>query len=850
MFVVLLLQSGKMNAFGNFIIKGFIFPDTIPLISSGNIIQKSIYSQTLKKRSGIYNSLWGEHYRELYSTPISVRSIMLSSLFGGTRVVDKANSFHGLYIEDKQERRYLLKPLGGSTSFLQSEFFQEMYNKADFENTYLDKFIGDAYTIINPYTFLVSDYLAKELELNSNNPRLFYIPAGTESDTIADGSGIQNRLVSIMDVPEPDSYKNIITTDSLLSIIQEDKSHRVNQQLYIRERVFDMLIGDWNKIPENWNWMSSKDSTGIIYQPIVIDRSHAFTKVDGFLFKQMLNVLTLGFISNYEEQLNDVKKFNSLGFTLDVALTAQSDKAIWLEEAGYLKNKLTDDVINNAFLKLPKAIQGKETEEIKDKLKKRRDALSDIAGRYYDVLQYNPVVIGTNSNDSIIINKYQSDSVRISIYDRQSNVPVFIQNYSKKHSKEIWLYGLKGDDVYNVEESVKNKLPVFLISGEGMNHYYAEPNHKVRIYGYNSEKTELDTLRNAKVILTDSEDIHTYNYDKTRYMDVSLSPWGVYDSDWGLTLGSFLTFTQYGIKRSPFSYQHRIGYNYLRGFMYKGTFPSYDAKRNIYIDAFWGSPTNFSNFFGFGNDTNGFKDKKKDYNRVKVAQHSIASSLHTEFIKDQNFILSIGLEAYKVKYEDDKYLNHFYEEDNSIFKRKYFLDLSVGYEIDKELSSLIPVFTSSISTGWKLNLGDVCRNFTYTKVNMAFNFRLTDRILLATNMKGKMIYNSKYDFYHSASTELRGYRDSRFIGQYSYYQYSDLRIDMGKIQNPFTPLKYGLFTGFDFGRVWLPEESSKKWHTSYGGGGWLTIINKITTKYSFFGSGDSFRFMFELGMGF
>lgn len=850
MLVVLLLQSDKVNAFKRFIMKDSILSDTIPLDSSGSIIQKSIYSQALKKRSGIYNNLWGEHFRELYSTPVSVKTTMLSAIFGGAKVVGQADSFHGLYIEDKQGKQYLLKPLGGSTSFLQSDFFQEMYNKADFKDTYLDQFIGDAYTIINPYTFLVSDYLAKESGLNSNNPRLYYIPAGTYSDTIADGSGIQNRLVSIIDVPEPDSYKNIITTDSLLSILQEDKSYRVNQQLYIRERVFDMLIGDWNKIPENWNWLSYEDSTGVIYQPIVIDRSHAFTKVDGFLFKQMLNVLALGFISNYEEQLNDVKKFNSLGFTLDVALTAQSDKAVWLNEARYLKDKLTDEVIDNAFLKLPNAIHGKGIEGIKDKLKKRRNALDDIAGRYYDVLQYNPVITGTNRNDSIIINKYGSDSVRISIYDRQSGTSVFMHDYSKKLSKEIWLYGMEGDDVYNVEESVKNKLPVFLISGKGENNYYAEPNHKIRIYGYKSEKKELDTLHNTKVIFTDSEDIHTYNYDKTRYMDVSLSPWGVYDSDWGLTLGSFLSFTQYGLKRSPFSYQHRIGYNYLRGFMYKGTFPSYDGKRNIYIDAFVGSPANFSNFFGFGNDTNGFKDKKKNYNRVKVAQYSIASSIHTEFKKDQNLVLSIGLEAYKVKYENDKYLNDFYEEDNSIFKRKYFLDLSVGYEIEKELSSFIPVFSSSVSTGWKLNIGDVCRNFIYTEANMGFNFRLTDRVMLATNMKGKMIYNSKYDFYHSASTELRGYRDSRFIGQYSYYQYSDLRVDMGKIQNPFTPLKYGLFTGFDFGRVWLPEESSKKWHTSYGGGGWLTIINKITTKYSFFGSGDSFRFMFELGMGF
>lgn len=144
MLVVLLLQSGKLNASECFIMlnasecfimKDLAFSDTIPLVSSGSTIQKSIYSQALKKRSGIYNNLWGEHYRELYSTPVLVQSTQLSSLFGGTKVISQADSFHGLYIEDKQGKQYLLKPLGGSTSFLQSDFFQEMYNKVlDYSN--------------------------------------------------------------------------------------------------------------------------------------------------------------------------------------------------------------------------------------------------------------------------------------------------------------------------------------------------------------------------------------------------------------------------------------------------------------------------------------------------------------------------------------------------------------------------------------------------------------------------------------------------------------------------------------------------------------------------------------------
>lgn len=823
--------------------------DTIPLYS-GDTIRKSIYSQLKKNRNCVYDFVWGKHYRELYTIPVSVGSSTLNSLFGTLKVTEQAPEFHGLYMVDKRGRNYLVKPLSGSSSFLQSEFFQEMYNKNDFKNTYLDSFIGDAYTIVNPYTFIASDYMAKVLDLNSNNPRLYYIARNATSDTIIDGTEIQDKLVSIMNVPDLAIRKDIISTGDLLKKLQDDKSHAVDQYLYIRERLFDMLIGDWNKTPENWNWQRSVVDDKIVYKPIVIDRSHAFMKVDGLLTSQMLSVLSLGFISDYKDHISNLKKFNKLGFTLDVALTAQSERTDWLRQAKYLRNLLTDSVVDYAFARLPKEIQCEEINRIKQKLKKRRDSLEEIAVEYYKELQFNPVITGTNNNDKFIINKFHRDSIQVDIYNRNTDKLVFRHRYTKRNSKEIWLYGLTGDDNFEVKGDKRNKIPLYVLGGKGDNRYSMQPGSKIKILGYKSQKQALDSVKDAKVIITDNDKIHDYDYEKTRYNSISFSPWGVYDSDWGLSLGSFVTYTRYGLKRSPFSYQHRIGYNYLKGFMYKGIFPMYDDRKSIYLDAFVGSPTNFSNFFGFGNNTDGFKDEKKVYNRVKVGQYSLTPSFHYTLAKDHQLILSTSFEIFKVKEVDGRYINEYYNNDYSIFDTRYFADLSVSYDIDKKVSDIIPTFTGSLTAGWNMNILHPERNFPYAELDMALNVKLTDRITWATNLKGKAIFNDKYEFYQSASTELRGYRDSRFIGRQSYYQYSDLRIDMGKIKNPFTPLKYGLFAGFDFGRVWYPHESSKKWHASYGGGAWVTIINKITTKYSWFGSGDDFRFMFGLGMGF
>jgi len=377
-----------------------------------------------------------------------------------------------------------------------------------------------------------------------------------------------------------------------------------------------------------------------------------------------------------------------------------------------------------------------------------------------------------------------------------------------------------------------------------------EPGHHIRVYEYESGKAALDTVPHVKKVFSDIPEIHQYDYNKIKHHKMSFTPWGIYDSDKGFSLGTFFTYTMYGFKRSPFTYQHRIGYNYIQGFVYQGIFPSYDGKKSFNIDATISSRRNFYNFFGFGNNTDGYKDAKKNYNRVHIRQFKLSPSFHLDFSEKERLVVQASWEMFKAKETNDRFINQFYPEDHRIFKTNLFIDLGLSFHTEKEICSFIPKLGGTLTGGWKMNLKDASRNFPYAEASVELDVKITDRLTWATMVKTQQLFNNKYEFYQAASTELRGYRDNRFIGKQSFYQYSDIRLDMGKLKNPFTPLKYGVFAGFDYGRVWFPGEQSKRWHTSYGGGIWLTLINKITTKYSCFGSTDSFRFMFELGLGF
>lgn len=705
-----------------------------------SLVRHSIYPVDMKQRSKLYNRLWGEHYRNIYCIPVTVPAATPRTFNGGMNMLGQADNFMGLLMEDTTRNLYLVKPLGGSTSFLESQFFKEMYDRDDFEGTYLDTFLGDAYTIINPYTYRVADYLAGKTGLTVNDSRIYYVADDGLRDTVAGGFTLQNRLVNIIDMPDINTERHIVTTGEMLESIRSHSVYGVDKEMYVRSRLYDLLVGDWNKIPENWNWEARSNGDSILFTPIVIDRNHAFSKVDGLLLPVMLSALSLPFITNYDYTLSNkqLKRTGDLALALDKTLLTEEDNVIWMEQAEYIQSQISHENIDHAFELLPPEIANEQTGEIRNKLKRRRDDLPDIAQRYVRLLDKTEVVEGRDAN------------------------------------------------------------------------------------GYNNIK----------------------------YHTTSFTPIGVYDSDYGASMALYFTYTMYAGKRNPFTYQHRVGYNYLRGFYYLGIFPFNNPKMNFQLDVFIGNPQNFSNFFGFGNETKGYKDESRKYNRVYVNQYTVTPSFHYELSPFSKLVFSTSFDTQKAKRQEDRLVSDYYGTDHPLFSSNYFLDLKASYQMERYLSKYFPRMEAVLFAGWNMNLKDASHNLPYFQASLALDYKPIDRLTLATQLNGKALFNDKYYFYQSASVDLRGFRDNRFIGKQTFYQYTDLRLDMGTLENPFTPIKYGVFGGFDYGRVWYPGEDSRKWHASYGGGLWLIFINKLTTKYSFFGSTDSFRFSLNLTLDF
>jgi outer membrane protein assembly factor BamA len=126
---------------------------------------------------------------------------------------------------------------------------------------------------------------------------------------------------------------------------------------------------------------------------------------------------------------------------------------------------------------------------------------------------------------------------------------------------------------------------------------------------------------------------------------------------------------------------------------------------------------------------------------------------------------------------------------------------------------------------------------TFGEVSGAASVYLTANIptapTLALRAGGQKVWG-KVPFLEAAylggGTTLRGYRSRRFAGNASVYGNAELRLSI----TPFrilVPGSFGLFALTDVGRVFYEGDpaDANTWHVGYGGGFWISVIDRLQT---------------------
>jgi hypothetical protein len=322
-----------------------------------------------------------------------------------------------------------------------------------------------------------------------------------------------------------------------------------------------------------------------------------------------------------------------------------------------------------------------------------------------------------------------------------------------------------------------------------------------------------------------------------------------------------------------FTLLYSTGYNNVRA-SYLGQWRLSDTSLVGAVAARFSGIENM-NFYGFGNETARIDDKalyKTDTN-----EYSILPALR--FQPGTRLELHIGAEAKVVQTKGGDSL----VEQQQAYGSGTFGEagLRAGFEYDSrgrtlsmtEARGMAPpdataAAAAAPATGVRIRAEsffvpkawDVTANFGGLDGSVA-GYLGSQKLVLATRVGGRVLWGP-YPWFESASISgdsggiasdgsVRGYYDGRFRGDSSLYGNAELRWWIGHRKKAVLPLRWGLTTFCESGRVWYAGEDSQKWHTGYGVGLLVQLIGTPMAVGGSMASGtEGLKFYFAGGYSF
>ena len=840
-------------------------------------VKASVYNVEETEKSDLFKSVWGDHYREVYGKKVTAPVALLDTLYGGLDVIRPGGGHQtvSLRLKSKKDgKEYNMRALRKSAvQFIQAVILKDKEVEDDLRNTLPESLIQDFYTSSHPYGAFAIPKLSDAVKVLNTTPELYYVPKQPALGEYNDKYG--DELYMIVERPA-EEYQGAIfnypddieSTDDILDKIRSDEENVIDETAYIRARIFDMLIGDWDRHNDQWRWAEYKNQDGKdVYVAIPRDRDQVFTNFDGTI----LDIARALFgaakqFQVYDENLKDIKWFNNAGIKLDRALAQQSGKEVWMTQAHYIQDHISDSIIEKAFLDLPPEVRtGNSIDDIKKNLKGRRDNIVDITEKYFDYFSKLQTVTGTDKDDYFEITRGDNETtIKVwRIKDGKKADVILDRSYLSKETNQIWVFGLDDDDVFEVKGKGDNPIFIRIIGGQNNDIYRIENGRKLKIYDHESLPNTIEKKGGANFRFTDNYDYNTYDYQKQILRTNIITPAFGYNPDEGISLGLSDVYTVNAFQRNPFSQQHRFKAGYFfatQGFdlRYEGEFAGIKDNWNLLITGRLTTHNYAQNFFGYGNETENFDDDLgMDYNRVRQNRFEASAGLlknsdYGSTFKVRGLFQSIDVEGNEGRFVNDNYLTE-------VIDRNYFGSIEAMYEYHSADNSLAPTrgMDFNVTGGITDNIERTDSIFGYLNTSLGFyNAISTDRkLVLKTLGQAQFRFGDDYQFYQAARlgqrTGLRGYRFERFTGKTALAGSADLRYAFNTLKTSILPLQIGIFGGYDIGRVWSDRApDSKIWHDSYGLGFWVNSADALSGTFNFFTSDEGLRVSFGFGFNF
>lgn len=451
-------------------------------------------------RSGFYRFWWGDHHREAWRAPVEFPVFDIQTYNGGLTPIKKGGSSQSLNLRllDEDDRQYVLRSVDKDPAGVLPGLLQK---------TFVAAVMRDLTSTAHPYGALIVPDLAEAAGIYHTNPQYFYIPHDPALGEYLDDFG--GMIALLEERPDEDwgdahffgNSTNLVSTQTMMENRFDDNDHKVDARMFARSRLFDMWIGDWSRREDQWRWATFEIDKGELFQPIPRDRDHAFFLMNSGVLGSLVPKIQPN-LQNFTASIDDVQGLNKSGGRLDRTLLSELTLEDWLAIADSLQEVLTDEVIREAIKNWPDTIQKLSGSTFEQNLISRRGQLAEVAEEYYYHLSERPFVAGTDKHELFEIGRFE-DSLVVTVHKTRKNGEVRKVIYQRvfyaSETKGIDLYGLDGDDQFEVTGSAKNPIRINLYGGAGEDEYRTSDNNR-QTHIYSIERyNKFETAARTKV---------------------------------------------------------------------------------------------------------------------------------------------------------------------------------------------------------------------------------------------------------------------------------------------------------------------------------------------------------------
>ncbi len=797
--------------------------------------------------NAIHRLFMGDGYRKLWSLPFLAEVLDLGTFAGGLTPLQRGGGLQtpSIRFRGADGLQYTFRSMDKDAARGLAPELRE---------TVAGDIVQDLISQILPHGALVADRLLDAAGILHAAPKLVRMPPdprlGELEEEFAGALGwIEVRATENADGgPGFAGSMDIKGSEAFMDALEDTPLNRANSRSYLKARLLDALIGDWDRHPDQWRWAAFPDGDGLRFEPIPRDRDWAFANMDGL--KMWVTRVPwpqrIGFDFDYPSAF----RLAWSGRVLDRLLLAELVWEDWEAAARELMGDLPDPVLEEAVRRLPDSHFELVGPGVLRSLKNRRDTLLEFAREFYLFNAGWVEIHATDEREIAVVERLPDDSVRVSVFHRSDDGEggnlYFERVFLGNETEEVRVFLQGDDDVARVTGEESGSILVTLIGGGGDDTLSVASSGEARRVRFFDNRGDNQFEPGPKTAIDESSYSDPHDRDQDTHW-AGTRDWGSrtlflphlrFAGDGGLLLGGSLVRTGYGFRHYPHRDRQRITLGF--GSQTERFRADLDLEFPIYrqkiLGHFWGSASGAEvhRFYGFGNETEAVEESETY--RAFSRRYQVGGS-------------AVIRVSPRVSVETGASYTHFNPDDNPGtlvameapygFNTFNSLALTGAFQWDGIDNPAWPRNGAAVEIKglYSPDLLDVEKRFG--KVNGLVHGYFTAgslpmRPTLALRAGGEKVWG-EYPYQEAAklggSSDLLGFSQERFHGDAAVFSNAELRFEVGTLP-AILPGTWGALGLAETGRVWYDEEASSKWHSSFGGGLWASIIDTFTLPLS------------------